>query len=176
MGLTPLSGIPMATRSGDIDPSIVTYIMQREDLSAEEFDEILNKGSGAWGISGVSGDYRDIEAAADEGDTRSILALDSQAYKIAQYIGQYIITLGGLDIITFAGGVGERGIEARLRICKYLEFLGIKIDEEANNVKGEERLISTPDSKIKVYVVPTNEELMIAEDTKRIIETKLKKD
>ena len=171
MGLTPLSGIPMATRSGDIDPSIITYLMQKEKISAEDFDQILNKRSGAWGISGVSEDYRDIEAAYADGDSRSILALDSHAYKVAQYIGQYIVTLGGLDIIAFAGGVGERGIEARLRICKYLEFLGIKIDKEANNIKGEERLISTPDSKIKVYIVPTNEELMIAEDTKRIIES-----
>ena len=170
MGLTPLSGIPMATRSGDIDPSIVTYLMEREGISPQDFDHILNKKSGAWGVSGVSEDYRDIEEAYNMNDARSILALDSQAYKVAQYIGQYMITLGGLDILTFTGGVGENGFETRERICKYLEFLGIKLDPEANKVRGEEKLISTVDSKIKVYVVPTNEELMIAEDTKRIIE------
>ncbi len=170
MGLTPLSGIPMATRSGDIDPSIVTYIMKQENLDSNEMDEILNKRSGAWGISGVSEDYRDIEEAYKMEDKRSILALDSQAYKVAQYIGQYIVTLGGLDILTFTGGVGENGFEARERICKYLEFMGLKLDIEGNRVKGVEKLISAPDSKIKVYVIPTNEELMIAEDTKRIIE------
>ncbi len=170
MGLTPLSGIPMATRSGDIDPSIITYLMKKENIDPDEFDNILNKRSGAWGISGVSEDYRDIEEAYNAEDKRSILALESQAYKVAQYIGQYIITLGGIDVLAFAGGVGERGIETRIRICKYLEFLGLKLDLEANNVKGEERLISTQDSKIKVYIIPTNEELMIAEDTKRVIE------
>lgn len=169
MGLTPLSGIPMATRSGDIDPSIVTYLMKKEDMDADEFEAILNKRSGAWGISGVSEDYRDIEDAYKLGDERSVLALDSQAYKIAQYIGQYIISLGGVDIITFTGGVGENGYETRERICKYLEFLGLKLDIEKNTMKGEERLVSTEDSKIKVYVIPTNEELMIARDTKRIV-------
>ena len=170
MGLTPLSGIPMATRSGDIDPSIVTYLMDKENITPQDFDNILNKKSGAWGISGVSEDYRDIEEAYKMQDARSVLALDSQAYKVAQYIGQYMITLGGLDILTFTGGVGENGFETRERICKYLEFLGINLDPEANKVRGEEQLISTEDSKIKVYVIPTNEELMIAEDTKRIIE------
>lgn len=171
MGLTPLSGIPMATRSGDIDPSIVTYLMEKENLSSEEFEKILNKKSGAWGISGVSEDYRDIEAAYKINDSRSVLALESQAYKVAQYIGQYIVVLGGVDIITFAGGVGERGYETRERICKYLEFLGLKLDLQKNATKGEELLISTSDSKIKVYVIPTNEELMIARDTKRIVST-----
>lgn len=170
MGLTPLSGIPMATRSGDIDPSIITYLMKKENIDSGEFDDILNKRSGAWGISGVSEDYRDIEDAYKINDKRSVLALDSQAYKVAQYIGQYIVTLGGLDILTFTGGVGENGLETRERICKYLEFLGLKLDLDANNMKGEEKLISTLDSKIKVYVIPTNEELMIAEDTKRIVE------
>ena len=170
MGLTPLSGIPMATRSGDIDPSIVTYLMEKENITPQDFDNILNKKSGAWGISGVSEDYRDIEEAFKINDARSVLALDSQAYKVAQYIGQYMVTLGGLDILTFTGGVGENGFETRERICKYLEFMGIKLDLDANKVKGEEKLISSEDSKVKVYVVPTNEELMIAEDTKRIIE------
>ena len=169
MGLTPMSGIPMATRSGDIDPSIVTYLMEREDMTPEEFEKVLNKKSGAWGISGVSEDYRDIEDAYKINDKRSVLALDSQAYKVAQYIGQYIVSLGGVDIITFTGGVGENGYETRERICKYLEFLGLKLDIEKNTIKGEERLISTEDSKIKVYVIPTNEELMIARDTKRIV-------
>lgn len=165
MGLTPMSGIPMATRCGDIDPSVVTYIMKCEDLTIDQVERILNKKSGAWGVSGVSEDYRDIERAYFEKDERSMLALDSQSYIIAQCIGKYMVSLGGLDAITFTGGVGENGIEARERICKHLEFLGLKLDLEKNNIKGEEACISTDDSKIKVYVIPTNEELMIARDT-----------
>lgn len=169
MGLTPMSGIPMATRCGDIDPSIVTYIMKCDNLTIEETEKALNKKSGAWGISGVSEDYRDIERAYASGDERSILALDGQAYKIAQYIAQYMVSLGGVDVITFTGGVGENGNEARERICEYLEFLNIKIDKEKNNVKGKEVCISSDDSKVKLYVVPTNEELMIARDTYRLV-------
>lgn len=173
MGLTPTGGIPMGTRSGDIDPAIIPYLMRREELDANEIDRMLNKKSGAWGVSGVSDDYRDIEREYAYGDERSILALDSQAYIIAKTIVSYMVPLGGLDVITFSGGVGEKGIEERERICKFLEFLGVKIDKEANNIKGEERIISTPDSKIKVMVVPTNEELMIARDTYEIV-SKLK--
>ncbi len=165
MGLTPMSGIPMATRCGDIDPSVVTYIMKCEDLTIDQVERILNKKSGAWGVSGVSEDYRDIERAYFEKDERSMLALDSQSYIIAQCIGKYMVSLGGLDAITFTGGVGENGIEARERICKHLEFLGLKLYLEKNNIKGEEACISKDDSKIKVYVIPTNEELMIARDT-----------
>ena len=169
MGLTPTGGIPMGTRSGDIDPAIIPYLMRREELDANEIDRMLNKKSGAWGVSGVSDDYRDIEREYAYGDERSILALDSQAYIIAKTIVSYMVPLGGLDVITFSGGVGEKGIEERERICNYLEFLGVKLDKEANNVKGEERVISTPDSKITVMIVPTNEELMIARDTNEIV-------
>ncbi len=169
MGLTPLAGIPMATRSGDIDPAIIPYIMKRDNLGPEDIEEILNKQSGAWGVSGVSVDYKDIEDGYNMGDQRSILTLESQAYKIAQYIGQYVISLGGLDVLTFAGGVGENGIETRERICKYLEPFGIKLDLSANNVKGKEKCISTEDSKVKIYIIPTNEELIIAKDTYELV-------
>ena len=170
MGLTPLAGIPMGTRSGDIDPAIIPYIMKLENMAPEDMENILNKQSGAWGVSGVSSDYRDIEDGYNMKDYRSILALESQAYKVAQYIGQYIVSLGGVDIITFAGGVGENGSETRERICEYLKFLGLELDLEANKTRGKEMKISTSNSKIGVYVIPTNEELMIARDTKNIIE------
>ena len=169
MGFTPLAGIMMGTRSGDIDPAIIPYIMRHEDLDANEIERMLNKKSGAWGVSGVSEDYRDIEREYENGDERSILALDTQAYKIAQTIASYIVSLQGVDIITFSGGVGEKGIQARERICKYLECFGIYLDKERNNVRGEEQLISTDDSKAMLYVVPTNEELMIARDTYDIV-------
>lgn len=169
MGLTPTAGIPMATRSGDIDPAIIPYIMNLENLDTNEIEVMLNKNSGAWGVSGVSEDYRDIEKEYKQGDERSMLALNTQAYKIAQTIVSYMVSLQGLDVITFSGGVGEKGIEARERICKYLEFLGIKLDKDRNNVRACEALISTDDSKVKLYVVPTNEELMIARDTYEIV-------
>lgn len=169
MGLTPLAGIPMATRCGDIDPAIIPYIMKKDNLGPEDIEDILNKQSGAWGVSGVSSDYRDIEDGYNMNDQRSVLTLDSQAYRIAQYIGQYIISLGGVDVITFAGGVGENGIETRERVCEYLEPFGIKLEKELNNVKGKERKISTEDSKVAIYIIPTNEELMIAKETEKII-------
>lgn len=169
MGLTPTAGLPMATRSGDIDPAIIPYIMRIEDLDAHEIERMLNKKSGAWGVSGVSEDYRDIEREYANGDERSILALDAQAYRIAQNIASYMVPLQGVDIITFSGGVGERGIQTRERICKYLECFGIKLDRERNNIRAEERLISTDDSKVKLYIIPTNEELMIARDTYNIV-------
>ena len=169
MGLTPTAGIPMATRCGDIDPAIIPYIMNLENRNVNEMETIINKMSGAWGVSGVSSDYRDIEREYAYGDERSILALDTQAYKIAQTIASYLVPLQSVDVITFSGGVGERGFEARERICKYLGFLGAKLDVEKNKVKGVEALISTPDSKVKLYVVPTNEELMIARDTYNIV-------
>ncbi len=165
MGLTPLAGIPMATRCGDIDPAIIPYIMKRDNLGPEDIEEILNKQSGAWGVSGVSSDFKDVEDGYSMKDQRSILTLDSQAYKIAQFIGQYVISLGGLDVLSFAGGVGENGIETRERVCKYLEPFGVKLDEKANKVRGKEMCISAEDSKVKIYVIPTNEELMIAKET-----------
>ena len=169
MGLTPLAGIPMATRSGDIDPAIIPYIMKKENLQPEDIEQMLNKQSGAWGVSGVSSDYKDVEDGYAMKDPRSVLALDSQAYKIAQYIGQYYITLGRLDVLVFTGGVGENGLETRQRVCEYLKVIGIELDEVENNIKGKEKCITTKNSKIPVYVIPTNEELMIARDTHKLV-------
>ena len=169
MGLTPLAGISMGTRCGDIDPSIVTFLMKNEKLTIEQIEKILNKESGALGISEVSFDNRDIEAEASKGNKKAKLSLDSFQYIVAQYIGKYLITLGGADTIIFTAGIGENSPETRLGICSYLEFLGIKIDKEKNTIRGEEVEISTNDSKIKVFVIPTNEELMIARDTLELI-------
>ncbi len=164
MGLTPLAGIPMGTRCGDVDPSIIPTVMKLYDVKPDEMLKILNKESGAWGVSGVSTDFRDIEREAAKGDERSILALESRAYIIAQYIAKFVVTLGGVDAITFAGGIGENGVEERERICNYLECFGVKMDKQKNLVRGEERLISTEDSRVMVYIIPTNEELIIAKD------------
>ena len=169
MGLTPLAGIPMGTRCGDIDPSIVTFLMKQENLTPDEMDTILNKKSGKLGISGVSFDDRDIEKAAAEGNQRAKLAIDTFAYQVLGFIGRYAAQMNGVDVITFAGGVGENGPEVRSKICNALEFLGVKIDEEKNKVRGKECEISTPDSKVKVYIVPTDEELMIARDTMNLV-------
>jgi acetate kinase len=165
MGLTPLAGVPMGTRCGDVDPSIIPTVMKLYDIKPDEMLKIMNKESGAWGVSGVSTDFRDIERMAAQGDERSKLALESRAYIIAQYIAKFLVTLGGTDYITFSGGIGENGVEERERICNYLEFLGIKLDKEANKIRGEEACISTEDSSVKLYIVPTNEEIMIARDT-----------
>ena len=164
MGLTPLAGVPMGTRCGDVDPSIIPTVMKLYDIKPDEMLRILNKESGAWGVSGVSTDFRDIERAAADGDKRSILALESRAYIIAQYIAKFMVTLGGADYITFSGGVGENGFEERERICNYLEFAGVKLDPELNKVRGKEAVISTEDSSVKLHIVPTNEEIMIARD------------
>ena len=164
MGLTPLAGIPMGTRCGDVDPSIIPIVMKLYDYSSDEMLNVLNKESGAWGISGVSTDFRDIEKEANDGDERSKLALEQRAYVIAQYIAKMVVSLGGIDMLTFCGGIGENGLEERSRVCAYLEFLGIKLDPEKNNVRGKEVCISSDDSKVPIYVVPTNEEQMIAND------------
>ena len=169
MGLTPLGGIAMGSRSGDLDPSVVTYIMKKENLSADEMETILNKKSGIYGISGISPDNRDIEEAAAAGNERAILTLKEYAYIIAQYIGKYAVTMNGVDVITFTAGVGERGPETREEVCNYLGFMGVELDKELNKVKGEEREISTKDSKVKVWIVPTNEELMIARETMNLV-------
>ena len=169
MGLTPLAGVPMGSRSGDIDPSIVTFLMKKENLSSDEMDTILNKKSGKLGLSGVSIDDRDIEAAAKEGNARAQLAIDNFNYQVAGNIGKLAAQMGGVDVITFAGGIGENGIDARKGICEYLEFMGVKKDEKKNNCRGKEVEISTEDSKVKVYVIPTNEELMIARDTMELV-------
>lgn len=169
MGLTPLAGVPMGTRSGDIDPSIVTFLMKNENLTPDQMDTILNKKSGKLGVSGISFDDRDIEKAAAEGNERAKLAIDTFAYQVIGYIGRFAAQMNGVDVITFAGGVGENGIEVRKEICDSLAFLGVKIDEEKNNCRGKEVEISTPDSKVKVFIIPTNEELMIARDTMEIV-------
>ena len=165
MGLTPVAGIAMGTRSGDLDPSIVTFIMEKENLTPEQMNTILNKKSGLLALSGISEDNRDIEDAASQGNERAISALEEYAYIIAQYIGRYVATMNGVDVITFEGGVGERGPLTREQVCNYLGYLGLELDLEANNVKAVEREISKPESKVKVWIVPTDEELMIAKDT-----------
>ncbi len=164
MGLTPLAGVPMGTRCGDVDPSIIPTVMKLYNMQPDEMLQVLNKESGAWGVSGVSTDFRDIERTAAQGDSRSILALESRAYIIAQYIAKFVVTLQGVDVITFCGGIGENGWEERERICKYLECFGVKLDLEKNKIRGEEMEISSQDSKVKVYIVPTNEEIVIASD------------
>ena len=169
MGLTPLAGVPMGSRSGDIDPTVVTFLMEKENLSTQEVNSLLNKKSGKLGLSGISCDDRDIEAAIKEGNPRAKLAIDNFVYQVAGYIGRFAVQMKGVDAIVFAGGVGENGIEARKEICEYLEFMGVKIDDSKNNCRGKEVEISTDDSKIKVFVVPTNEELMIARDTMEIV-------
>ena len=170
MGFTPVAGIPMCARSGDLDPSIVTFLMRKEGLTPDEIDTILNKESGVLGISGISPDFRDIEKAADEGNERAVLARKSYCYLVAQYIAKYGVSMNGIDVIAFTAGIGENQINIRKMICENLEWLGVKIDLEKNNCRGEEVEISTPDSKIKVWIVPTNEELVIARDTKQIVE------
>ena len=169
MGLTPLAGVPMGSRSGDVDPSVLTYLMDKEKISPSEMNTILNKKSGKLGLSGVSIDDRDIEAAAKEGNKRAQLAIDNFVYQVVGYIGRFAAQMKGVDVITFEAGIGENGIDVRKEICDYLGYLGVKIDEEKNNCRGKEVEISTPDSKVKVYVVPTNEELMIARETMELV-------
>ena len=165
MGLTPLGGIPMGTRSGDLDPSVITYIMKKENLTPEEMENILNKQSGVFGISRVSVDFRDIENEALAGGTHAQLALDVYHYLTASYVAKCAVAMGGIDVLTFTAGVGEKGPISRKAICEQLEFFGVKIDDEKNQIRGEEGEISASDSKVKVFVVPTNEELMIARET-----------
>jgi acetate kinase len=169
MGLTPLAGVPMGSRSGDVDPSVLTYLMDKEKISPSEMNTVLNKKSGKLGLSGVSIDDRDIEAAAKEGNKRAQLAIDNFVYQVVGYIGRFAAQMKGVDVITFEAGIGENGIDVRKEICDYLGYLGVKIDEEKNNCRGKEVEISTPDSKVKVYVVPTNEELMIARETMELV-------
>lgn len=170
MGFTPVSGIMMCARSGDLDPSVVTFLMKKEGFTPEEMEEVLNKKSGVLGISGVSPDFRDIEKEADEGNSRAKLAREAYCYNVAQYIAKYAVALNGIDAIAFTAGIGENQINIRKRICEHLEWMGVNINLEANNSRGEDKEISTPDSKIKVWIVPTNEELVIARDTKQIVE------
>ena len=170
MGLTPLEGLIMGTRSGDVDPSVIDYLIEEVGLDMKEVIKMLNKESGLLGVSGVSSDFRDVQEAAANGNERAQLALDIFFRRVIAYIGRYFIALGGVDAICFTAGIGENSFFARKEICNLLaEALGIEIDDDANvNGKGD-RLISTPNSKVKVYVIPTNEELVIARDTKRLL-------
>lgn len=169
MGFTPLEGLVMGTRSGDLDPAILPYLMKVMNLNAEEVNDYLNKKSGVLGISGVSSDFRDIEAAAKDGNKRAQLALDIFVYNVKKYIGSYAAVMGGVDALVFTAGLGENGVEIREKICEGLEFLGIKVDHVKNNVRGKEQIISEDNGRVKVIVIPTNEELMIARETKEII-------
>lgn len=169
MGFTPLAGLTMGTRCGDLDPAIVPFIAQAEKLPTEEVDSLLNKKSGLLGISGLSSDMRDIEQAADKGEERPKLALQILTYGIRKYIGAYAAAMGGLDAVVFTAGVGENSVIVRSMACEGLGFLGIELDSEKNKVRSKETIISTDNSKVKVMVVPTNEELVIARDTKRLL-------
>ena len=169
MGLTPLGGIPMVTRSGDLDPSVVTFLMKKENMTADEVENVLNKKSGVQGISGLAPDFREIESASYGENERAGIAIKKFKYEIASYIAKYAVAMNGVDYIVFTGGVGENQINIRKGICEKLAFMGVEIDENANNMRGEEKEISKPTSKIKVYVVPTNEELMIAKETQRLV-------
>ena len=169
MGLTPTEGLMMGTRVGDVDPGALVYLMERLNLDAKGLLNLINKESGVAGISGISNDMRDIEKAIEEGDERAKLALDMYEYRLLKYIGAYTAVLGGVDIIVFTGGVGENQPQTRERICKQLAYLGVTFNEEANKSRGEEVVISGPDSKMKVVVIPTDEELMIAQDTAAIV-------
>lgn len=169
MGLTPLEGLIMGTRSGDIDPAIVSFIAEKEGISLEEMSTILNKKSGVYGMTGISSDFRDIEDGEAKGDEKCIVALETFYYRVAKYIGSYAAAMNGVDAIAFTAGVGENNGIGRALICDYLGYLGVTIDEEANKVRGEERIVSTPDSKVKVLAVPTNEELAIARETVRLV-------
>ena len=169
MGLTPLAGVPMGTRSGDLDAAVVQFIMNKYGMSADECLNMLNKKSGVLALSGISSDFRDIEEGAKDGNADCELALDKFAYEVRKYIGSYAAALVGLDCLVFTAGVGENSASMRARICQGLEFLGVKIDPEKNNVRGKEAIISTDDSKVTVWVIPTNEELMIAQDTAELV-------
>ena len=168
MGLTPLGGIPMVTRSGELDPSVVTYLMKKENMTADEVENMLNKKSGLIGVSGMAPDFREIEEAS-YGEKMAAIAMKMFTYSIAGYVAKYAVAMGGIDAVVFTGGVGENQINVRKNICKQLEFMGIEIDEDKNNCRGEEKEISKDSSKVKIWVVPTNEELMIAKETVRML-------
>ena len=168
MGLTPLEGIPMGTRSGNIDPTVIEFISEKENLGIQEILSILNHKSGYLGVSGVSNDSREIEDGALAGNERCNLALEIQFKRIADYIGSYYVSMSGLDALVFTAGIGENSSYAREKICERLSVLGVELDEEANKSRGEVKLISKPESKVKVYIIPTNEELMIARDVIRL--------
>ena len=169
MGFTPLAGVPMGTRSGDLDAGILEFLMNKYNMDIKEMLNILNKKSGVLGISGVSSDFRDLESAAEQGNHRAVLALDAFHYSVKKLVGAYAAAMGGVDAIVFTAGVGENGAGTRMDIAGGLEFMGVKMDADANNVRGKEAVISAADSKVKVLLIPTDEELMIAMDTAEIV-------
>jgi len=169
MGLTPLEGLVMGTRCGDIDPAIIPFLLEKEDMTASEIDNILNKESGLLGVSGVSSDSRDVEDAAAEGNHQAEIALELFDYRVKKYIGAYTAAMGGVDAIVFTAGIGENSIDTRANILSGLEYLGVELDKEANDCRGKEVFISTDDSKVKAMIVPTNEELVIAKDTMELV-------
>ncbi|HHT63992.1 MAG: acetate/propionate family kinase [Bacillota bacterium] len=169
MGFTPLEGLIMGTRSGNVDPAIIKFIMEKEGKTIDEVDELLNKKSGFLGISGISSDLRDIEEAAQKGNHRAQLALDMFYQRVRRFIGAFAAQINGVDVIVFTAGIGENSIEMREAVCSNLTFLGLEFDSEANKVRGQEREISKPSSKVRVFVIPTNEELMIARDTAALV-------
>jgi len=169
MGLTPLAGVPMGTRSGDIDAAIVQFICNKYNMTVDECLNMLNKKSGMLAMSGVSSDFRDLEDGAKNGNEDCALAREKFCYEVAKYVGAYAAALNGIDVLTFTAGVGENDINVRAKVCEYLGFMGVKIDPERNAKRGTEMMISAPDSKVQVWVVPTNEELMIAQDTAELV-------
>ena len=169
MGFTPLAGLPMGTRSGDLDAGILEYLMNKHGYDMKEMMTVLNKKSGVLGISGVSSDFRDVENAANDGNQRAALALETFQYNVKKLIGAYAAAMGGVDVIVFTAGVGENDAITRYNAASGLEFMGVKMDAEANKVRGKEKVISAPDSKVKVLLIPTDEELMIAMDTAAIV-------
>ncbi len=169
MGFTPLDGLAMGTRCGTIDPAVVTFLMNKEGISSEEVDAIMNKKSGVLGISGVSSDFRDLDTAVDEGNERAALALEVFTYQVKKTIGEYAFAMGGLDAVIFTAGIGENNPKIRRMVCENLEFAGIAIDQEKNALRGQEIDISAPGAKVRTLVIPTNEELAIAKETKKLI-------
>ncbi|MCL1883984.1 MAG: acetate kinase [Defluviitaleaceae bacterium] len=169
MGMTPLEGLAMGTRCGDIDPAVIQYIMEKECISAQQAGDLLNKKSGVLGISGVSSDFRDLSAAANDGNERAAAAMDVFAYRVAGYIGRYAACMNGLDAVIFTAGIGENDVGIREKVCSYLSWFGVDIDPELNGKRGQALDISKPSAKVRVLVIPTNEELVIARDTKTIL-------
>ncbi len=172
MGFTPLAGLPMGTRSGDLDAGILQYLMNKYGMNIDEMLNVLNKKSGMEGLSGVSSDFRDLENAAAEGNQKAALARDKFAYEVRKYVGAYAAAMGGVDAVIFTAGVGENDAGVRADVCQGLDFMGVKLDEAANNVRGKETVISAADSPVKILLIPTNEELMIAMDTAAIVSGK----
>jgi len=171
MGLTPVEGLIMGTRTGDIDPGVLPYIMQKEEITKHAAVTLINKHSGMLGVTGISSDMREIEESANSGEERALLGLEMYHYRVRKYIGAYTAAMGGTDVVVFTGGIGENAFNTRKEICKDLEFMGLELDHDKNNgLAGKEAIISTPSSKVTIMVIPTNEELMIAEDTVKIIE------